>query len=503
MHVAKTRPRLIPSFLSLPQLPNFPWVPLSLRPLVSQNGFGIGKASLAACKTYKCLMMQLEDLGAPLSFSSTCVQGRILYITEVTRIFLISGCRHLAFLGATILILTQFFDPFLQQVVIYPDRLVASDAIPIIVRTDRYQAGSLEGLPLPSIVDLPMKAAIYRGIFDVRDSAEYDLLHTCSTDNCTWSAFTSLAVCNKCVDITSEIKKNCDETGSCVFSLPNGPMLSGYSGQINSSVTNISLPLMKIQPSVVKFSSLRSKKSDESSYASAMECALWYCYNTYTATVVGGRLKQEVHSSWRNDSALPSQSSDLIYQPSPPLTNPTANSSVFRVTHSAARSVNEFMTSLFTGSGGVKVSGATFTSDISQALYKTDNLTKLIENLATSMTNNIRQQNDSVSNPQWKGTSWTSQTYVHVRWAWFAFPATLVSLSLALLLGTIIETRYRDIVVWKSNNLALLFHGCGLQLNNPDDTPVNKLSHMSEKAKGIRVELMQTSNKAWNFVQNR
>ena len=49
------------------------------------------------------------------------------------------------------------FDPFVQQVVVYPDRLVASDQVATIVRAQRYQARSDEGLPLPSVVDLSMK----------------------------------------------------------------------------------------------------------------------------------------------------------------------------------------------------------------------------------------------------------------------------------------------------------------------------------------------------------
>ncbi len=387
--------------------------------------------------------------------------------------------------------------------VVYPERLVPSDVSPIIVRTDRYEARSLEGLPLPSVVDLSMKAAIYKGVFNVRDSAEQDLGHTCPTGNCMWSAFTSLAVCNRCLDITDEIEKTCDEKGNCRLSLHNGPMLFGSGAQINTSVTSISSPLKEIQPSVIKFSSLRSKKADNSGYASAMECAMWYCVNTYTATVVDGKLTQDLLSSWRNDSALPSQSSDLIYHPPASFTNTTAQFSVFRVTHLAAKSMNRFMSELFTGSGGVNSSGSAFTSDIIQALYNTDQLSKLVDNLAISMTNNIRQQNESNFTRDWRGTAWKSETYVHVRWAWFSFPAALVLLSLALLTGTIIETRYRNIMIWKSNNLALLFHGRGLKLDTLDDTPVNKLSQMTEKAKGISVELIQGSSQAWNFVQKQ
>lgn len=52
------------------------------------------------------------------------------------------------------------FDPFLQQVVVYPDRLVASEKVATIVRAQRYQARSYEGLPLPSVVDISMKVIL-------------------------------------------------------------------------------------------------------------------------------------------------------------------------------------------------------------------------------------------------------------------------------------------------------------------------------------------------------
>ena len=66
-------------------------------------------------------------------------------------------CRHSICLGSIIITMLLLFDPFLQQVVMYPDRLVASDRVGTIVRAQRYQARSYEGLPLPSVVDISMK----------------------------------------------------------------------------------------------------------------------------------------------------------------------------------------------------------------------------------------------------------------------------------------------------------------------------------------------------------
>ena len=63
--------------------------------------------------------------------------------------------RHLTFVGSIIIAMMLLFDPFLQQVVVYPDRLVASDKVAaIIIRTQGFQARRYEGLPLPSVIDI-------------------------------------------------------------------------------------------------------------------------------------------------------------------------------------------------------------------------------------------------------------------------------------------------------------------------------------------------------------
>ena len=59
----------------------------------------------------------------------------------------------------------------------------------------------------------------------------------------------------------------------------------------------------------------------------------------------------------------------------------------------------------------------------------------------------------------------------------------------------------RDIPIWKNSNLALLFRGHGLDLNRGDTVPVNTLSAMTDVAKDIEVELIQTSEKDWRLVQ--
>ncbi|KAL8675024.1 MAG: hypothetical protein Q9168_000619 [Polycauliona sp. 1 TL-2023] len=408
--------------------------------------------------------------------------------------------RHLAFIGAIIVVLANFFDPFVQQVVTYRSRSVPSGSPPEIVKSRVYFARSDEGLPLPSVVDLSMKAGIYNGVFDIKDNADAGISHTCPTGDCTWENFSSLAICSRCVDITSLVGKDCTNGKCHLLHIPNGPSLSGLGGQINASTTNISSQLQDIEPSVLRFTTLLSKKVSDPDDALAVECSLFYCIGKYAANVSNGVADQRLLASWRNDSARLDTDSDLIFNPPKSFSN-ESGPEPFRVTHRAAVALNNFMSQTFTGSGGINNSGSAFSSDIMQALYDTSNLTRRIENLATSMTNSIRGQDDNVTGPAY-GTAWTNETYVHVRWAWLAFPATLILLASCFVLCVIWETSYRDILVWKSNNIALLFHGRSLRLSTHGGKPVNELSAMSARANDVKAMLVESETDGWKLEQD-
>ncbi|KAL8707193.1 MAG: hypothetical protein Q9220_007742 [cf. Caloplaca sp. 1 TL-2023] len=430
----------------------------------------------------------------------TSINSVISFLSTISKLCIISAVS--AAISQSLLIpLGNLFDPFLQQVVTYPNRLVPSKDIPEIARSNAYAAKSDEGLPLPSVVDLSMKAAIYNGIFDIKDNADAGIAHTCSTGDCTWNHFASLAVCSQCVNITSHVKKEC-ANGKCHrLSLPDGPVLSGLGGQINSSMTRISSDLHRIAPSVLRFSVLVSKEVTDARHAFALECSMFYCVGIYNASIAKGVPKQRMLASWRNDSASIGTQSDLVFHPPDSFDGQFNRTGPFKVTHLAASAINSFMTGIFTGAGGMNSSGSAFSSDVMQALYDTINITARVENLATAMTNSIRGQDDHQSNPAY-GTAWSSETYVHVRWAWFAFPAGLLLLSAVFLCGVMIETAQREILVWKASNLALLFHGRNLDLSSPGKRPVTRLSAMTAKARIMKVKLTKTSN-LWNLAQDR
>lgn len=301
-------------------------------------------------------------------------------------------------------------------------------------------------------------------------------------------------------EYTALVEKECDETGCYLLSLPNGPSLSGLGGQINSSVTNISSSLNEIQASVLKFSTLVSKRVQDPDDAFAIECAMWYCVQTYATSVRDSLLQQTVISSWRNDSASLADRADLFYNLSSSKVSTEAEGHGFKVAFLAAEALHSFMSETFTGNGGINNSGSAFSSDVQQALYNTQNLSMRIDNLASAMTNNIRQQNDSVADPAC-GTTWRSETYVHVRWAWFSYPATVALFSFIFLLSAIVESASRKVLIWKASNLALLFHGQELDLTVGPAVRVNRVSRMSQMARDIKIELTQTLEKDWKLVQ--
>lgn len=93
-------------------------------------------------------------------------------------------------------------------------------------------ASSQEGF----IPILPLKAAVYNGLFAEDGKPLLKLPVNCLTGNCTWEPFETLGVCNKCVDMTEFMDRYCepkdddddenDQKAGCGWSLPSGAVLN-------------------------------------------------------------------------------------------------------------------------------------------------------------------------------------------------------------------------------------------------------------------------------------
>ena len=90
-------------------------------------------------------------------------------------------------------------------------------------------------------------------------------------------------------------------------------------------------------------------------------------------------------------------------------------------------------------------------SDVIQFMSNVRNNTAKI---AQSLTNLIQQNGDVPV----RGQVYQSTPFVEVRWAWLAFPISLLVIVVAALITTMFQTRQRRIPLWKSSPYPLLFN---------------------------------------------
>jgi hypothetical protein len=102
-------------------------------------------------------------------------------------------------------------------------------------------------------------------------------------------------------------------------------------------------------------------------------------------------------------------------------------------------------------------SPTSFSPTVMKLLYNSNDLGELFNNVANSITNEIRQNADK--QPLLSGELGTLKSVLDVRWAWIAFPAFLVISSLLFFVIAMVESHRQVVPLWKSSTLAVLSHG--------------------------------------------
>lgn len=139
--------------------------------------------------------------------------------------------------------------PFSQQIITYPNR-----TLPLSSPGSATNSRALNySLVLPGMSDLaafvpilPLKAAVYNGLFAENGKPWLSLPFACSTGNCTFEPFDTLAVCYSCVDMSEYMTRHCADgtpadgnMSSCGWILPEGPKL-GSSAEVFSMTSLVS-----------------------------------------------------------------------------------------------------------------------------------------------------------------------------------------------------------------------------------------------------------------------
>jgi len=421
----------------------------------------------------------------------------------------------------------------------------------------------LEAVPLPQNTTLPVlrtstatlsadgginsiQRYIYGGLFGVEDFA---MNPSCPSGNCTWDRYQTLAVCSQCVNITDQVLYFDNETGQqlsntshiskffelTMQSLPNGLSLGqavGQSGSLNTSGKLPPITLDKVGYALANFSLIGHKPAAPKVFA--IECSLYWCVNTYTATVNNTVFTENLKSSWYNHTSDPSLadlsntlnfnlSDRVFYNISPPTGGGATIDASVNVTSAELNvldydglTANAYIVAADPNLGawlGPLLTG--FASQLTQsgsspslppsdvvALFQNSNLTqtsatftRVAQYLTVFYRNaaNAVDPETDVGPAQALGVVWEDQTIVVVRWAWLSLPGALLALTVLYLGLTMAGSIGGRGTVWKSNTLALLFHGLRgdwTESGNGDEKDIGHVVEMERKAQTMVVRLM-------------
>lgn len=369
---------------------------------------------------------------------------------------------------------------------------------------------------IETTADYSLQSAILFGLSSSRSSISQQAIARCSGAHCKWEPYSSLSICSTCNNITNKLiitTTNYDEDhpispqsthfdrtsqsyllGGEVtrFGFSNGLYIDNTTDAVSMvaySTTNRSETVTFQQNELLLWSLTIIKRSgDDNSInrprvISAMECGLMYCVKKYTSEVINGTLNESSQSL----SLKMSPGSRQQFAPSSAI-DPTPgqlNSFVdfarsdlcfggeYNISQHAINGIGAAMTDVFSDpltSSFWNESGASgyylgvpgtdrMTSPNSMVpIYESPNLDTTFTNLAMSMSNNIRANDDNRTLAL--GTA--NITIYKISWLWLVLPFFNLLGGCILLAFTIFYTRRQSVPIWKSSALATLKVGAAV-----------------------------------------
>ncbi|RDW63240.1 DUF3176 domain-containing protein [Aspergillus mulundensis] len=423
--------------------------------------------------------------------------------------------RHLITFGCLVLCIAAATDPFVQQVIGTQMRSVHAPGNSTVqvcnasMYTD-YGEGAGPGL---NKVPLGTAGAIYSGIYQTQSPNSNEVLASCPTGNCTFAPYQSLGFCSRCANITDSLEVNKTQLGSLTnynYTLPNGFYFTTAMNMVYLMNATTGLDLIKPPdadlPIILNFTAISSPGYGTTGI-SATECSLYFCVETYEAAVREGSFSENRTSVSAASNITSYGTEDFAITPDvcyvngtrreKPYTNDTEDC-VYDVSWLSRLAMANSLYPLLQGEGSLFVSNRpSWDTDTLEAVYGTQgNLTdiaSMFKSLASSLTLHARSK---VCDETAIGSTWTEQTFVHVRWPWLILPGALVLLSGVFLAITILHTRNQ--YIWKSSPLALLFSDLTVDAPSPlkadptlkgmEDTSRKMEVWLETSAEGVRLK---------------
>lgn len=396
--------------------------------------------------------------------------------------------------------------------------------------------------------DTALQFAPYKAIYSPLRT-NFTATATCDTSNCTWQSFETLAVCNTCVNLSSQLDKSRVEISAPIkaydlytnyYTLPNGFSLTGiqpqpvgseamYNGVLNMTTSRTAISPVPGEANVyldsVAFKDSGSKlisfftigpapnsipeqpdaaflphhsldMSGPPQFAppTAFECLLQFCVQTRRGIFTNGTYIETVLSRYIDDSVLTDDDND---GPNITLTSPTAGKK-FTISREAVLTTRQWLGTILVGNVTLSTPrGGTFSTN-SGRFYSSDRIipfstamnssTQGFEDLINNIADSLTNSLRGISyQPSAKGEAFSLISIAVVNWYWLILPAVELVAS-AILLGCIVwGTRRSGLMPWTNNLLAMVFHGFDIRPRG--SSVLDSGDEMNVEAKRLLVQL--------------
>lgn len=457
--------------------------------------------------------------------------------------------RSFASLGAFLAVVQLAVAPLAQNALLYPSQIMdfadSSNATVLKSKTWEESGQQIRLGQIPDGYDAlstGMKAAIQNGLLSGNTSVD-PIRPSCLSVNCTIGPYQSLAVCASFADISSSLTNSTvklpsdDDAQIAVrYNLPGGHFLqidkfkpvqlnftsatlqvndTDAAGQLvpldfsdSIAFKNVSAPIADVFFIYQNWTTTTSSSNE----FSAIEFVLEWCVQTFNTSVKNGNPTTHKLEAFHGFDAQPG--SFLTARP-----NAGDSNDQYTIEPNTHYSLQRYLRNLLDGNvtGGSSGNAASTSSDAAQALWvpfgppssqtqisPTDGygttqagLSIILENIATTMTNQIRAR--ALEGGQVTGTLSQQRTVVQVQWGYIVAPIVFMIFCLLFFAATLIyqcnaPTRTKT---WKSSSLAVL-HALAPEMQGALGGMRNS-SALKEKAKGTYARLDHVGNTGWRL----
>lgn len=323
-----------------------------------------------------------------------------------------------------------------------------------------------------------MQGAILNGLFDL----SAPIMYTCSTGNCQWDDFSSLAVTSSCQNVTSNTNVSCGTSAgsrTCNYTTPAGFLIQsrsssrsggGFSTNFNSTAfmpdsydMSVMDPREELINSTIARVAMANLQGDfNMTRPEVLECDMRLCARvTRNLTITNGTfnagdsemIELEGVAGRYEESLKPGVRSNRDWytfnitgdHPSYP-----GNRS-FSYNMVDIEGVKGFLYDIFTSNAGTAGSGGM--SPYYWPLMNSSDKAGTVAAISNSMSYAFAH---APSGQELKGRALSEEIYIRVHWYWVILPLTEVVMGIAFLMCTLLHTHRKGVAVWKTSGIVPL-----------------------------------------------